>query len=64
MKSKMIQTTGKICQKCKYILTNGHSGKDMTCMYLEITGKRRGCPVGWCDKYEPKKKRRSGKEKA
>ena len=48
---RMIKTNQKICKSCKY-----HYGGDNAitiCDYLLKTGKRRNCPVGVCDKYEP-----------
>lgn len=53
---EMVETTGKMCRSCRYSLTDGQAKRDITCMYLEFTGHRRGCPVGWCDKYEKKRK--------
>lgn len=58
--SEMRKTTRTLCQQCKYSRSNGNgtgSKYSVTCAYLEITKKRRGCGVGWCDKFEPKKKR-------
>lgn len=47
---KMKKTTPAMCSRCV------HGGKFNTttvmCNYLEDTGKRRGCPIGYCDKYE------------
>lgn len=45
----------KICRTCKY--GNKHTST-VTCDYLVITGHRRGCPAGSCDKYEKGKGRR------
>ena len=47
---RMISTTQKLCKTCKY-----HYGGDnalMICNYLGVTGKRRNCEPGVCDKYE------------
>lgn len=55
-KEMMIKTTAKLCRKCRYSSINGQGCKDVACMYIEYTKKRRGCPVGMCDKYEPKKR--------
>lgn len=63
-KTMMIKTTAKLCRKCKYSSINGQGCRDIACMYLEKTGKRRGCPVGMCDKHESKKRARNkAKEK-
>lgn len=48
----------KICKKCKYrgIVISG----TITCDYISITGKKRGCPAGDCDKFikgNPSKKK-------
>ena len=59
--AEMRKTTREFCQKCKYSISNGAttgSKYSVTCGYFEKTEKRRGCPVGWCDKFEPKVKRR------
>lgn len=51
----MVSTeNGKLCAKCFY--STGTSGNmiDLTCDYLAVSGKRRMCPVGWCNKFEPK----------
>lgn len=52
MAGNLIKTNKDICKKCKY-----HFGADgggiLCCDYLEMTGKRRNCPVGFCDKFEP-----------
>lgn len=55
--SKMQKTTRTLCQQCKYSLSVGNSAGckySVTCAYLEVTGKRRGCEVGLCDKFKPK----------
>lgn len=52
--SEMVRTTPAMCKKCKYSLVNGQSKNDTTCAYIEFKKKSRGCPVGWCDKYERK----------
>lgn len=54
--SEMVRTTPAMCKRCKYSLVNGQSRMDTTCAYIEFKRKRRGCPVGWYDKYEEKRK--------
>ena len=51
----MNKTTPHDCQKCKHstVIKSLHY---VACDYYLNTGKRRGCPVGWCDKFEPKKR--------
>ena len=58
MEHEMIKTTPKLCRKCKYSSINGQGCRDIACMYIEYTRQRRGCPVGMCDKYEPKKRKK------
>lgn len=58
--SDMLDTTNKeICKSCHY-------GKKLmpyiVCDFFLMTGKRRGCSIGVCDKYKPidgKRKRNS-----
>ena len=38
------------CLTCKYRFTE--NGYTVYCDYLGMTGKRRNCPYGMCDKYE------------
>lgn len=46
----------KRCKTCKY-RGSIQSGQTLTCSYILITGKRRGCPAGKdCDKYEKGRK--------
>lgn len=45
----------KSCRGCKYRKQIGSDPKDTACLYLFITGKRRGCPAESCDRYEKKK---------
>lgn len=48
--NKMVKTTPKMCKSCKY---HCHSYSTLVyCDYYLITGNRRGCEVGECDKYE------------
>ena len=43
------------CMGCRFRQMVGSNPNDTACLYLFITGKRRGCPVEDCDKYEKKK---------
>lgn len=57
--SKMIKTTPKICKGCRY----GTMYVDKCgCNYYLLTGERRGCNVGDCDKYEKITKSARSKE--
>ena len=47
----MIPVNSKVCKSCKYSCTYDGSGAPI-CDYLLMTGKRRKCPVGWCNHYE------------
>lgn len=44
----MVKTDIKLCRSCRYFSD--------ACMYYLDTGKNRGCPVGWCNKYEKGKR--------
>lgn len=41
------------CKRCKYGCVMFGFGSGVACDYLEITGKRRGCPGIGCTKFEP-----------
>lgn len=51
---EMIETSLKLCKSCKYGLYNGTNG-GVICDYIGVTKHSRKCPVGKCDKYQPKK---------
>ena len=53
----MIKTSLEVCKSCKYGLYNGTNGGAI-CDYISITKHSRKCPVGKCDKYEAKKRKR------
>lgn len=49
--AEMQKVNREICRSCIYsstLTSNSH----IACNYLLDTGKRRGCKVGECDKYE------------
>ena len=46
-----------MCKKCKYGKTFV-SGNTWYCDYLLMKKQRKGCPYGWCNKFEPKKQKR------
>ena len=52
----MVNTTADYCKKCEY-----HFGGDnaiISCDYLLKTGKLRKCPVGKCNKFKKRVKRK------
>lgn len=55
---EMTKTSVKYCRKCKYAYKNNQT--EVMCGYYLQTRLRRGCPVGMCDKFEKRgrKKRR------
>ena len=57
--AEMIKTTHVVCRKCKYSTFEHISANMPICNYLIDTGKRRNCPLGYCDKYEERKKSRN-----
>ena len=46
------------CKKKEKCIYGGTAGGIKICDYYSITGKRRGCPVKGCTKYERKQKRK------
>lgn len=54
---RMKKTSKEYCMECVYGC--GHDGGQLlVCDYFLMTGKRRGCEVGVCDKFKKGKKRR------
>ena len=51
----------KQCRKCLYSWKH-LSGNEAYCDYLGKTGKRRGCPVEGCTRFEADEKGRKGKK--
>ena len=47
----MIPVNSKVCKTCKYGCIFDGNGQAF-CDYYLMTGKRRGCPYGWCNHYE------------
>lgn len=65
--AKMVDTSYELCLSCVHnygkagalIPFNGLSQTTLiACKYILDTGERRNCPVGKCDKYKAKKKRK------
>ena len=52
----MVKTNKKMCEKCIHSWKGNK--QDPMCHYILDTGKRRGCPVGWCNKFEQRKRGR------
>ena len=47
----MIPVNYKVCRTCRYSCTYDGNGYPI-CDYYLMTGKRRKCPVGWCNHYD------------
>lgn len=58
---EMTKTSIKYCRKCKYAYKNNQT-EIMFGYYLQ-TRLRRECPVGMCDKFEKKGRKRKVKLK-
>ena len=50
----MIKADRKVCKKCKYRIFI--SDTEIYCWYYMTTNNHRGCPVGYCDKFERRKR--------
>ena len=48
-KTSMRKTTQAYCRKCGY--SSIIYANTVACSYFLITGERRGCEVGYCDKF-------------
>ena len=53
----MIKTSLEVCKSCKYGLYNGTNG-GVIWDYIGVTKHSRKCPVGQCDKYEAKRRKK------
>ncbi len=56
MENKTIKTTIHVCKKCRF--SEWSNNANVTCGYYTITGSHRNCEIGWCDKYQPRKKKK------
>jgi predicted metal-binding protein len=56
MENEMIKTTIHVCKKCRFSEWSNNS--NVTCGYFSMTKKLRNCPIGLCDKYEQRRKKR------
>nr|DAG65057.1 MAG TPA: hypothetical protein [Bacteriophage sp.] len=52
----MIKTTIHACKKCRF--SEWGNNANVTCGYYTITGSHRNCEIGWCDKYQPRKRKK------
>lgn len=53
MANNILKTSLELCKTCRYVWKcRDGSSKDIACNYFLDTGKRRECPVGYCDKYD------------
>lgn len=53
---EMQRTSQQLCRSCRFSMPI--SGIAYACDYLCMTKTRRNCPIGWCDKYEPRKRKK------
>lgn len=51
----MEKTSMDYCRKCKYSSTSSSNSSYLSCDYYFMTGNRRNCKVGECDKHKPRK---------
>ena len=58
----MIQVDKKKCRSCIHSWKN-YASSEMACQYVVNTGHSRECPVGWCNKFEPRKRGRKSNAK-
>ena len=58
--AEMEKTNARYCKRCKYACK--HSS-EVICCYILHTGHSRGCPIGMCDKFEKKGRKRKVKLK-
>ena len=59
--AEMKKTSKSYCLKCKY--SRKLSDTCVFCGYIDMEGKSRSCPVGMCDKFEKKDRKRKVKLK-
>lgn len=55
---EMVKTSDAYCKGCKYSLVNIGGTDRYCCNYISITGHSRKCPIGLCDKHEPRKSKK------
>ena len=54
--AEMVKTTREYCMGCIYCTFESKNSTSYSCDYLCMTGKRRGCKVGECDKFVEREK--------
>lgn len=52
---EMVKTSREYCRSCIYSTFESKASTSYSCDYLCMTGNRRGCKVGECDKHKPRK---------
>ena len=57
MAQKMVRTSKSFCRQCRFGIDMGGQTR-VDCNYYLDTGQRRNCEVGWCDKYQPRKRKK------
>ena len=53
---EIVKTTREYCMGCIYSTFESKNSTSYSCDYLCMTGKRRGCKVGECDKFVEREK--------
>ena len=53
---EMVKTSREYCMGCIYSTFESKNSTSYSCDYLCMTGKRRGCKVGECDKFVEREK--------
>ena len=57
MEQKMVRTSKSSCRQCDFVIDMGGKTR-VGCNYILKTLHSRKCPVGQCDKYEAKRRKR------
>lgn len=53
---EMVKTSREYCRRCIYSTSESKISTSYSCDYLCMTGKRRCCNVGECDKFVEREK--------
>ena len=54
--AEMVKTTREYCMGCIYCTFESKNSTSYSCDYICMTGKRRGCKIGECDKFVEREK--------
>jgi len=54
-RQKMVETSKEYCKNCEYYSRGSNDASSGCCFYIVKTGKRRGCEIGYCNKFKKKK---------